>query len=40
MLSMFDVLIDVGGRDRWDGDPDPRHEGEIDGGDATDQFAS
>jgi hypothetical protein len=23
MLSMFDVLIDVGGRDRWDGDPDP-----------------
>jgi hypothetical protein len=25
MLSMFDVLIDVGGRDRWDGDPDPRY---------------
>jgi hypothetical protein len=21
MLSMFDVLIDVGGRDRWEGDP-------------------
>jgi len=25
MLSMFDVLIDVGGRDRWVGDPDPRY---------------
>ena len=25
MLSMFDILIDVGGRDRWDGDPDPRY---------------
>jgi hypothetical protein len=25
MLSMFDVLIDVGGRDRWDGEPDPRY---------------
>src|SRR5687767_13750262 len=25
MLSMFDVLIDVGGRDRWDGDRDPRY---------------
>jgi hypothetical protein len=25
MLAMFDVLIDVGGRDRWDGDPDPRY---------------
>ena len=25
MLSMFDVLIDVGGRDRWKGDPDPRY---------------
>jgi hypothetical protein len=25
MLSMFDVLIDVGGRDRWAGDPDPRY---------------
>jgi hypothetical protein len=25
MLSMFDVLIDVGGRDRWDGDSDPRY---------------
>ena len=25
MLSMFDVLIDVGGRDRWDGGPDPRY---------------
>jgi hypothetical protein len=25
MLSMFDLLIDVGGRDRWDGDPDPRY---------------
>jgi hypothetical protein len=25
MLSMFDVLIDVGGRDRWDTDPDPRY---------------
>ena len=25
MLSMFDVLIDVGGRDRWHGDPDPRY---------------
>ena len=25
MLEMFDVLIDVGGRDRWDGDPDPRY---------------
>jgi hypothetical protein len=25
MLSMFDVLIDVGGRDRWDGDPDLRY---------------
>jgi hypothetical protein len=25
MLSMFDVLIDVGGRDRWDRDPDPRY---------------
>ena len=25
MLSMFDVLIDVGGRDRWEGRPDPRY---------------
>jgi hypothetical protein len=25
MLSMFDILIDVGGRDRWEGDPDPRY---------------
>jgi hypothetical protein len=25
MLSMFDVLIDVGGRDRWKGHPDPRY---------------
>jgi hypothetical protein len=25
MLTMFDVLIDVGGRDRWKGDPDPRY---------------
>jgi hypothetical protein len=25
MLSMFDVQIDVGGRDRWRGDPDPRY---------------
>lgn len=25
MLSMFDVLIDVGGRDRWEVDPDPRY---------------
>jgi hypothetical protein len=25
MLSMFDVLFDVGGRDRWKGDPDPRY---------------
>jgi hypothetical protein len=25
MLSMFDVLVDVGGRDRWDGPPDPRY---------------
>lgn len=25
MLSMFDVVIDVGGRDRWVGDPDPRY---------------
>jgi hypothetical protein len=25
MLSMFDVLIDVGGRDRWEGDPDTRY---------------
>jgi Dual specificity phosphatase, catalytic domain len=25
MLSMFDVLIDVGGRDRWEGQPDPRY---------------
>jgi hypothetical protein len=25
MLAMFDILIDVGGRDRWDGDPDPRY---------------
>jgi hypothetical protein len=25
MLSMFDVLIDVGGRDRWKGDPDERY---------------
>jgi hypothetical protein len=25
MLSMFDVLIDVGGRDRWEGEPDPRY---------------
>jgi hypothetical protein len=25
MLSMFDVLIDVGGRDRWDGEPDSRY---------------
>ncbi len=25
MLSMFDALIDVGGRDRWEGDADPRY---------------
>jgi len=25
MLSTFDVLIDVGGRDRWDSHPDPRY---------------
>lgn len=25
MLTMFDVLIDVGGRDRWEGDPDTRY---------------
>jgi hypothetical protein len=25
MLTMFDVLIDVGGRNRWEGDPDPRY---------------
>ena len=25
MLAMFDVLIDVGGRDRWEGAPDPRY---------------
>jgi hypothetical protein len=25
MLSMFDVLIDVGGRDRWEAEPDPRY---------------
>ena len=25
MLSMFDVLIDVGGRDRWEGDGEPRY---------------
>jgi hypothetical protein len=25
MLAMFDILIDVGGRDRWKGDPDPRY---------------
>jgi hypothetical protein len=25
MLAMFDVLIDVGGRDRWGGEPDPRY---------------
>jgi hypothetical protein len=25
MLSMFDVVIDVGGRDRWEGEPDPRY---------------
>jgi dual specificity protein phosphatase-like protein len=25
MLSMFDVLVDVGGQGRWDGDPDPRY---------------
>lgn len=25
MLSMFDVLIDVGGRDRWTGEPDARY---------------
>jgi dual specificity protein phosphatase-like protein len=25
MLSMFDVLIDVGGFDRWVGEPDPRY---------------
>ena len=25
MLTMFDVLIDVGGRDRWEGEPDPRY---------------
>jgi hypothetical protein len=25
MLASFDVLIDVGGRDRWKGDPDPRY---------------
>ena len=25
MLAMFDVLIDVGGRDRWKGNPDPRY---------------
>jgi hypothetical protein len=25
MLSMFDVLIDVGGRDRWESEADPRY---------------
>ena len=25
MLEMFDVLIDVGGHDRWEGEPDPRY---------------
>jgi hypothetical protein len=25
MLSMFDVLVDVGGFDRWVGEPDPRY---------------
>jgi hypothetical protein len=25
MLAMFDVLIDVGGRNRWEGEPDPRY---------------
>jgi hypothetical protein len=25
MLASFDVLIDVGGRNRWKGDPDPRY---------------
>jgi hypothetical protein len=25
MLSMFDILIDVGGRDRWEGEPDARY---------------
>ena len=25
MLTLFDVLVDVGGRDRWDGEPDPRY---------------
>ena len=25
MLSMFDFLVDVGGRDRWVGDPHPRY---------------
>ena len=25
MLAMFDVLIDVGGRNRWVGEPDPRY---------------
>jgi hypothetical protein len=25
MLSMFDFLVDVGGCDRWIGDPDPRY---------------
>ena len=25
MLSMFDVLVDVGGWDRWIGEPDPRY---------------
>jgi protein-tyrosine phosphatase len=25
MLSMFDVLVDVGGWDRWVGEPDPRY---------------
>jgi hypothetical protein len=24
-LSLFDVLIDVGGRDRWTGEPDARY---------------
>jgi len=25
MLTLFDVLVDVGGRDRWEGDLDPRY---------------
>jgi hypothetical protein len=25
MLELFDVLVDVGGRDRWVGEPDPRY---------------